>query len=151
MTSRPLRLGIALLSRNSLWDLVESARIAAGIGFDVILVPDHLGFASPLIPLSAIAATVPRVRVGNCVLNTEFYRPALLARDLIAVNADSDGRLEIGLGAGDIAREFAFAGLPFPSGGQRVQHLADHIAEIKAAFTDSPHSLRRPQIMGGQG
>ena|SRR5690242_4956194 len=152
MTSRPLRLGIALLSSGSLRDLVEGARIAAGIGFDVILVPDHLGFPSPLITLSAIAATVPRVRVGSCVLNTGFYRPALLARDLIAVDANTDGRLEIGLGAGDIAQEFATAGLPFLSGGQRVQHLADHIAEINAAFTDPPHSLPRPPIMvAGKG
>src|SRR5215813_2512343 len=100
MNTRPLRFGATLCTRGSVVDLVNHARLAAASGCDVVLLPDHLGFAAPLPSLVAIAAAVPSVRVGNCVLNTAFYRPALLARDLAAVDSATDGRLEIGLGAG---------------------------------------------------
>jgi probable F420-dependent oxidoreductase len=152
-TPRPLRLGIILNHRGTLASLVDDARRAAEIGFDVILLPDHLGFSPPLIPLSTIAAAVPAVRVGNCVLNTGFYRPALLARDLTDVDAATDGRFEIGLGTGYVAEEFAEAGLPFLAPGQRVRLLTEHVDAIAAAFTGASASARQrpPMMIAGSG
>ena len=90
MTTRPIKLGLTLLG-GAVSDMVEQARRAESIGFDVILLPDHLGFTAPLAPLVAIARAVPRIQVSNLVLNTAFYRPALLARDLAGVDSATDG------------------------------------------------------------
>ena len=55
MTQRPLKLGVTLLGLNSVPEMVEEARQAEAAGFEVILLPDHLGFTAPLVPLVAIA------------------------------------------------------------------------------------------------
>jgi probable F420-dependent oxidoreductase len=96
-----------------------------------VMVGDHVGSPAPLPTLVAIAAAVPSVRISNLVINAPLYQPALLARDLATVDAASGGRLEIALGSGYIAADFAGFGLPFPSAGQRVEVLRKHVTTIR--------------------
>jgi probable F420-dependent oxidoreductase len=139
MTQRPLKLGLQLLGLNSVPEIVEEARTAAAAGFDVILLPDHLGFTAPLVPLVAIAQAVPNVQVSNLVLNSSFYRPALLARDLASVDSASGGRLIISLGTGYVEAEFDAAGIPFPSPGARVKIVAETVSELRRLLSDPGH------------
>ncbi len=139
MTSRPLKLGLTLLGRNTVPEMVEEARKAEAVGFDVILLPDHLGFTAPLVPLVAIAESAPSVQVSNLVLNSSFYRPALLARDLASLDSATGGRLIISLGTGYVEEEFDAAGIPFPSPGARVKLVAEHISEIRRLLSDPAH------------
>lgn len=139
MTARPLKLGLALLGLNSVPDMADEARRTEQLGFDVVLLADHLGMSAPLVPLPVLAAAAPSLRISNLVLNTAFYRPALLARDLASVDSAIGGRLIIGLGAGYIESEFAAAGLPFPSGGARVKLLTEHVTEIRRLLSDPGH------------
>jgi probable F420-dependent oxidoreductase len=139
MPAKPLKLGLTLPGQNSVPEMAEEARRAESIGFDVILLPDHLGYTAPLVPLVAIAAAAPTVKVSNLVINAGFYRPALLARDLAAVDSATGGRLIISLGAGYVAQEFDAAGLPFPSPGQRVRILTEHVTEIRRLLSDPGH------------
>jgi probable F420-dependent oxidoreductase len=139
MPARPITLGLNLLGQNSVPEMAEDARRAESIGFDVILLPDHLGFTAPLVPLVAIAAAAPTVKVSNLVINAAFYRPALLARDLAAVDSATGGRLIISLGTGYVEQEFDAAGLPFPSPGQRVRILTEHVTEIRRLLSDPGH------------
>jgi probable F420-dependent oxidoreductase len=139
MSAKPLKLGLTLPGQNSVPEMADEARHAESIGFDVILLPDHLGFTAPLVPLVAIAAAAPTVKVSNLVMNASFYRPALLARDLAAVDSATGGRLIISLGTGYVEREFDAAGLPFPSPGQRVRILSEHVTEIRRLLSDPGH------------
>lgn len=139
MTDRPLKLGLALLGLNSVPDMAQDARRAGDLGFDVVLLGDHLGMSSPLVPLPTLAAAAPDIQVSNMVLNVAFYRPALLARDLAAVDSATGGRLIIGLGAGYIEAEFTAAGIPFPSAGARVKLLTEHVTEIRRLLSDPAH------------
>jgi probable F420-dependent oxidoreductase len=139
MTQRPLKLGVQLLGRSSVPELVEEARSAAAAGFEVILVPDHLGLAGPLVALVAIAQAVPNVQVSNLVLNSSFYRPALLARDLASVDSATGGRLIISLGTGYVEAEFDAAGIPFPSPGARVKIVAEMVNELRRLLSDPGH------------
>jgi probable F420-dependent oxidoreductase len=156
MTSRPIRLGISFAGQGSVAQLVVEASRAEQIGFDTVLLIDHLGATAPLPPLVAIAAAVPSVRVGTLVINTSFHRPALLARDLASVDSATGGRLDIGLGAGYVAAEFAAAGLPFANLAARAQLLAEHITEVRAYLSDPsyiPPAIQRPPpiLVGGIG
>lgn len=156
MNTRPLRFGAVLCTRGSVADLVDQARRAAESGCDVVLLPDHLGYSAPLPSLVAVATAVPSVRVGTCVLNTAFYQPALLARELAAVDSATGGRLEIGLGAGYVAEEFATAGLRFPTPAERVQWVDEHVQQIRATFADPDYSPTPvqdapPIMIGGAG
>jgi probable F420-dependent oxidoreductase len=143
MTSRPLRLGLGLFGQGSVASLTEEARRAEQIGFDVVLLPDHLGLTAPLPPLVAIAQAAPTLRVSNLVLNASFYRPALLARDLASVDSATNGRLEIGLGAGYVEQDFIAAGIPFPRAGARVDRLTEHVTEIRRLLS-SPGYIPPP-------
>ncbi|MGH3726201.1 MAG: TIGR03621 family F420-dependent LLM class oxidoreductase [Mycobacterium sp.] len=139
MTTRPIKFGATLVGLNPIPELVEEARQAEAAGFDVVLLPDHLGFTAPLVPLVAIAAAAPSVQVSNMVLNSSFYRPALLARDLAAVDSVTGGRLIISLGTGYVEAEFDAAGIPFPSPGNRVKIVAETIGELRRLLSDPGH------------
>lgn len=106
----------------------DDARRAERLGFDVLLVPDHLGVVAPFPVLTTAAAATTTLRVGTFVLNAGFYKPALLARDVAALRDMSDGRFEVGLGAGFARQEYEAAELAFPSARERVDHLA-HVTE----------------------
>jgi probable F420-dependent oxidoreductase len=139
MTTRSLKFGLTLPGRNTVPEMVDEARRGEAVGFDVILLSDHLGFTAPLVPLVAIAQAAPSVRVSNLVLNASFYRPALLARDLASVDSATGGRLIISLGTGYVEDEFVAAGIPFPSPGSRVKIVAEHITEIRRLLSDPGH------------
>src|ERR1700758_5586161 len=139
MPAKPVKFGLNLVGQSSVPEMAEEARRAESIGFDVILLPDHLGYTAPLVPLVAIAAAAPTVKVSNLVINAGFYRPALLARDLAAVDSATGGRLIISLGTGYVEHEFDMAGLPFPSPGRRVSILTEHVTEIRRLLSDPGH------------
>jgi probable F420-dependent oxidoreductase len=124
--AKEFRFGVGIRSVKSAAALQEKARRLEGFGFDVVYVPDHLGAPAPFPTLTAIALATKKVRVGTYVLNACFYKPALLARDVAAVDLLSDGRLELGLGAGYAREEFEAAELPYPSAARRVDYL-DHV------------------------
>lgn len=153
MPSRPTRFGINLDAQCPMSELVQQSRRAEHVGFDVVLLPDHLGHHAPLPTLVVLAKAAPSVRVGNLVLNACFYRPTLLARDLASVDAAVGGRLEIGLGAGWMEAEFLAAGLPFPTPGARVSLLTEHIIQIRQLLSSSDYvpapTQSPPPIMAG--
>lgn len=121
------RFGLGLRPKTSRAEWQDAARRAEALGFDVLLVPDHLGWGAPFPPLVS-AAEVTSIRLGTFVLNACFYKPALLTRDAGQVDLLTDGRLELGLGAGYVREEFEAAELPFPTAGARIRYL-DHMSQ----------------------
>ena len=79
------------------------------------------------------------------VLNAAFYKPALLSRDMQALDLLSDGRLEIGLGTGYVREEFEAAEMPYPSAGARVDYLEHMTKYLKE------HHPSTPLIIAGNG
>jgi alkanesulfonate monooxygenase SsuD/methylene tetrahydromethanopterin reductase-like flavin-dependent oxidoreductase (luciferase family) len=61
------------------------------------------------------------------VLNNDLRHPVLLAREVATVDLLSDGRLQLGLGAGSIQSEYEQAGLRFDAGGTRIERLAEAV------------------------
>ncbi len=125
--------------------LVEKTKRAEDLGFDVLCVPDHLGAAAPFPTLTAVAMVTTRMRVSMYVLNAAFYKPALLSRDLHALDLLSDGRLEIGLGTGYVREEFEAAEIPYPSAGARVDYLEHMTKYLKE------HHPTVPILIAGNG
>jgi probable F420-dependent oxidoreductase len=125
--------------------LLEKAKRAENAGFDVLCVPDHLGAAAPFPTLTAVAMVTTRMRVSMYVLNAAFYKPALLSRDLHALEVLSDGRLDIGLGTGYVREEFEAAELPYPSAGARVDYLEHMTTYLKE------HHPTAPILIAGNG
>ena len=137
-TSRDFRFCIGIHSAKSSSALRDKARRLEDARFDAIHLPDHLGAPAPFPVLAAIAAVTTTVRLGTYVLNVGFYKPALLARDAGAVNDLSDGRLDLGLGAGYVREEFEAAELPYPTAGQRVDYLEHTTRYLKKHLPNVP-------------
>jgi probable F420-dependent oxidoreductase len=147
---RPFRFGMSVHTpgrARAAWQAL--ARQIEDLGYDVLTVPDHLGMPAPFPGLLA-AAEVTDLRLGTYVLNTGFYRPALLARDAAHVNLFTDGRLELGLGAGFAREEFDAAGLTFRPGGERIDFLAETITALRAAIPGYG-ATNPPLLLAGNG
>ena len=129
--ARDFRFGIGLRSIKSATRLREKVRRFEDLGFDVVHFPDHIGAPAPFPAMVAAAASAPTIRVGTFVLNAAFYSPALLARDAVDTDVLSDGRLELGLGTGYVRSEFEAAEIPYPTAGERVDHLRHTVNHLK--------------------
>lgn len=118
---------------------------ADALGCDVIAAPDHLGAPDPFAALSAAAAISRRMRLRTYVLNVGFWNPALLARVAATVDLLSDGRLELGLGAGHMRSEHEEAGLPWVAHRARVEQLERFLIEVRRRLAASDHRPRPAQ------
>lgn len=140
--------------------VVSYARRAEELGFDSVWVSDHLfldlakyggppkryGTPEALTTLTAIAAATNRVRVGSLVLCASFRHPTFLAAQLATLHEMSGGRLVAGIGAGWYEAEFAAAGIPFGTTGQRIERLATVAGLLEARLDPRP-----PIWIGGKG
>jgi probable F420-dependent oxidoreductase len=134
--------------------VVATARRAEAMGFDALVVPDHLlGQHAPVPLLATVAAATQRLRIGTFVFNAGLRHPAVLAQDLASLDVLSGGRLEIGIGAGWNRPEYDAVGLPFEPVGTRVARLAEAVAVLKGCFGDGPFSYpgRHYTITGHDG
>lgn len=86
--------------------------------------------------LAALAATVPRIRIGPLVTGNTYRHPAVLAKMAATVDQLSGGRLVLGLGAGWQENEHRAYGIPFYTTGERLRRLEEACQVIKALFQD---------------
>ncbi|QDQ10187.1 TIGR03621 family F420-dependent LLM class oxidoreductase [Streptomyces spectabilis] len=155
--TRPFRFGVTMMAPSAGDEWRKKCRRAEELGYDVILVADHLGMPAPFPALVAAAEATERPRVGTFVLNAGFWNPALLAREVATTDALTGGRLELGLGTGYVRSEFDAAGLPWPTAGERVSHLVRTIEEVDRLLTSPEHRPeprqrpRPPLLVGGDG
>ncbi len=138
MTDRKFRFGIAGRAQTRAgWQ--DFARQAEDLGFSTLVIPDH--FSAQLAPLPAImsaAAVTSRLRFGTNVLDNDFRHPAVLAKEAATVDLLTDGRFELGLGAGWSPSDYAQTGIPFDSGAVRLGRIKEAVHIIKAAFGPQP-------------
>jgi F420-dependent oxidoreductase-like protein len=122
---------------------VELARNAEALGFESLWVFDHfhtvpeptdeITFESFSV-LAALAMATSRVRLGHMVVCTGFRNPALTAKLSSTIDVISGGRFELGIGAGWKEEEWRAYGYGFPTLGERMAALGDHLEVIQAMF-----------------
>ena len=123
-------------------ELSERARRAEAAGFHALVVPDHLlDQLSPVPAMAVIAAATERLRVAAFVLNNDLRHPAVLAQDLASLDVLSEGRLDVAIGAGWNIPEYEAIGVPFDTGGTRVERLEEAVAVLRGCFGDGPFSF----------
>jgi alkanesulfonate monooxygenase SsuD/methylene tetrahydromethanopterin reductase-like flavin-dependent oxidoreductase (luciferase family) len=136
------RFGIGL-GPQTLPDCIEFVQLAEELGFDSYWANDHpTRTADPWNVLMALAATTKRIRLGSLVSCVYYRNPVVLARQAADVDRLSQGRLVLGVGIGDDAREFEQLGLPFPSPAERHEALGESIEIVTRLWGDSPVTYR---------
>ena len=136
---RPFRFGVAAVSARSGREWLEFARRVEALGFATLLAPDHFGdHLAPISAISFAAAATTRLRVGSFVFANDFRHPVVLAKEAATLDLLSDGRLELGLGAGWKKEEYDQAGLAFDPPASRVARLAEAVKIITGLFAEQP-------------
>jgi probable F420-dependent oxidoreductase len=146
MSPRPFRFALSASNAASGAAWRDLARKAEDLGFSTLHVPDHYvdagsngGQALAAIPAMSMAAAVTTtLRVGARVLCVDYHHPAVLAKQAATLDLLSDGRLELGLGAGWVASEYEAMGLSMDPAGVRIDRLAETVAFLDAYFTGEP-------------
>src|SRR5262245_43299677 len=136
---RPFRFGVVgfMAATGAQW--VAKARRAEELGYDILLAPDHIMLdLAPLTALAVAAASTTRLRVGTLVLGNDFRHPAWLAKEAATLDLLSDGRFELGLGAGYLPVDYAMTGLPLDPPGTRVERLEEALTVIDGYFSGEP-------------
>lgn len=126
-------------------ELQREARRIEGLGLDFVASADHLGSPAPFALLTAAAAVSDRLRLRTYVLNVGFWNPALLARTAATLDLLSDGRLELGIGAGTVRDEFASAGLAWRPLGERIEQMECTLLDVRRRLADANHVPRPVQ------
>lgn len=144
-----LRFGICT-DQNLPWEeLVRRWRLFEDLGFDSAWDCDH--YVQPSRPhgpylegwtlLAALAAVTRRIRLGVLVSCNTFRHPALLAKEAVTVDHISNGRLELGLGAGWYEPEHAMYGLPFPPAGELVARFEEAVEIVDGLLRNESYSF----------
>jgi len=125
--------------------LRDWARTVEGLGFDLLMVSDHVAvtpdvaaqypapFYEPFTTLSWLAGITERVRLGTTVLVVPYRHPLLIARMAANLSQLSGGRFVLGVGVGWARQEYEALGVPF----ERRGALTDsHLEAVRAAWRD---------------
>lgn len=122
---------------------VERARRVERLGYDALVMPDHIGIQWSYAPvLAAAAAATTHLRIGTLVLATDFRQPIGIANDAATLDLISDGRYELGLGVGgSLLDDYSFIGRTLESPGLRVARFVESVATVKSLFAAEPFTF----------
>lgn len=144
---RPFRFGVQSYVAKSAQDWRDQVRAAEDLGFSIFTLADHYIGPGPAlerashpiqsvaaIPAMAVAASVSStIGIGCKVLCVDYHHPVVLAKELATIDLLSEGRLEVGLGAGWVASEYEAMGLTMARPGIRIERL-EAVADLVRRF-----------------
>jgi probable F420-dependent oxidoreductase len=139
---RPFRFGVQASGADTRSAWVALARRVEGYGYSTLTMPDHLNEQlAPVPALMAAADATTTLRVGALVFDNDFKHPAVLAKELATMDVLSDGRVEVGIGAGWLRADYEAAGLPYDPPGVRIDRMVESIRVLKALLGDGPATV----------
>ncbi|MGW2376632.1 MULTISPECIES: LLM class flavin-dependent oxidoreductase [Kitasatospora] len=139
--------------------LRDWARVVEGLGFDLLMVSDHVAvtadvaerypepFYDPFTTLSWLAGVGDgRLRLGTTVLVLPYRNPLLVARMASTLHRLSGGRFVLGVGVGWARQEFEALGVPF---GARGRLTDEYLGAVRAAWAEQGEGAAAPVWVGG--
>ncbi|MGH3871669.1 MAG: TIGR03621 family F420-dependent LLM class oxidoreductase [Pseudonocardiaceae bacterium] len=132
---RPFRFGILTKGAPTRKAWLELLARVQDAGFNSLLVPAHsTPQFSPFVALADAAARTS-LRIGTLVQNNDLQHPALLARDATTLALLSEGRFELGIGAGWMERDYRQLGISLDRGADRVTRLTEAIEILRRSWS----------------
>ncbi|CAN5588986.1 LLM class F420-dependent oxidoreductase [soil metagenome] len=139
---RPFRFGVQLSTAADRRTWIDTARRLETLGYDTATMPDH--FTDQLAPvpaLQAIADATTTLRFGALVFDNDYKHPVVLAKELATLDVLSEGRVEIGLGAGWMISDYAQSGIVYDPPGVRVDRFFEGLQVIEGALAPGAFSF----------
>ena len=168
--ARPFRFGVQLSQASTRKAWLEQVRKAEDLGYSTIFMPDHFGTQLAPNPALMCAAENSNLRIGHLVLDNDYRHPVVLAKELATLDVLSEGRLEVGLGAGWMRSDYEESGIPYDPprfridrfeealrilkgllAGERVEHEGAHYRVSHRSQPGPVQQPRPPILIGGGG
>lgn len=141
-THRPFRFGVQVNATGGRCEWTDLAKRVEDAGYATMTMPDH--FTDQLAPVPALqcaADATTTLRLGALVYDNDYKHPVVLAKELATMDVLSEGRVEIGLGAGWMVSDYEQSGIAYDPPGVRVDRLIEGLAVIKGALAPGPFSF----------
>lgn len=149
---KPFRFAVQSYSAKSPDDWREQVRRAEANGYSAFHTSDHVLGPGPALsamnhpvtdvaafPAMAVAAEVTdTIRIGCRVVCNDYHNPVILAKEMATIDWFSDGRLELGIGAGWLQGEYEAIGIPFDPPGTRIDRMVETLGVLRACFAEGP-------------
>ena len=140
---RKFRFGVIAKQVRAAGEFRSFARRVEDLGFSTFYMPDHF-VDHPLAPIPGImaaAAATTTLRVGTLVLGNDYKHPVVLANEAATIDLLSDGRLELGVGAGWMTADYEQGGFPLDGAGVRIARLDESLTVLKGLMADGPFTF----------
>jgi probable F420-dependent oxidoreductase len=115
------------------------------LGYSSLFIPDHFGTFEPqwepIATMAAIAAITEKLNVGTSVLSIDYRHPAVIAHASATIQMISNGRHELGLGAGWLKEEYRQLGISYDSGKVRYERFKEALEIITRMWGEEPTTL----------
>jgi probable F420-dependent oxidoreductase len=167
----PFRFGVQLSKAPTGRAWRDLARRVESLGYSTLFIPDHLDDQlAPIAALTSAAEATETLRVGSLVFDNDYRHPLVLAKEMATLDLLSEGRLEVGLGAGWQRSDYEQSGIAYDPPGVRVARLQESVAIMKALWQQEnvtfegehyritaarglprPHSKPHPPLIIGGG
>ena len=148
--ARPFRFGVQSFAAANPSAFRAQAKRAEELGYSAFHLADHYFGPGPAmkranhpqqdiaaVPAMAVAIeATSTIKVGCRVFCVDYHQPVVLAKELATLDYFSEGRLEIGLGAGWITSEYEAMGIPMDRAGVRIERLGEVTSFVRQWFAD---------------
>ncbi len=143
VAQRPFRFAAQVDKAPSAAEWAGVARKAQDLGYSVLTMPDHFGEQlAPVPALMAAADATTTLRIGTLVFGNDYKHPLVLAKEAATLDLLSDGRLELGLGAGWMISDYEQAGIGYDAPATRVERFEEAVAVFKGLLGPKPFSFQ---------
>ena len=132
----------------------DRARKCEDLGFSTMYIPDHFGDQwGPIVALTVAAEATTKLNVGALVFDNDYRHPVVLAKEMATLDLVSEGRTELGIGAGWMKTDYEESGMPYDRPGVRIERMVEGLAIMKALWSDGKADFtgKHYTITGAQG
>ena len=157
---RPFRFSVQAFEATSGAEWLTTARRAEHLGYSTLFTTDHYfgpgeiatesGHrpvdVAPLSAMTAAAMATTTLRVGCRVFCVDYHNPVVLAKELATIDLLTDGRLEVGLGAGWVAAEYEGLGIALDRPGVRIERLKETVGLMRQQWSGEPMDVRGTHV-----
>ena len=134
--TKPFRFGVQISNATGAAGWRDKAKKLEDLGYSTLFMPDNFG--NELAPMPAIAMAAAHsttLKIGALVFDNDYKHPAILAKESATIDLLSDGRLELGIGAGWMKTDYDALGLDYDPPAVRVDRFEEALHVIKQCFT----------------
>lgn len=139
---RPFRFGVQVNGSGTRTEWTDMARQIESLGYSTLTMPDHFGDQlAPVPAMQAAADATTDLRLGALVYDNDYKHPVVFAKEMATMDVLSDGRVEIGLGAGWMISDYEQSGMTYDRPGVRIDRMIEGVAVLKGALGEGAFSF----------